>query len=124
MEGARGPDRRGTGPSFAAWVPEPLARAGLRAGPTGEPAHGAGGGRRGGGREPLGPLRALATLLLRSEGVASSSIEGLRTPLAAVAAAEVGGAGSDAASEVADNLGAVIGALDRLSAADRDDLHR
>ncbi len=52
-----------------------------------------------------------ATLLLRSEGVASSYIEGLRAPLADVAAAEVGSALSDAASYVADNLGAVVGAL-------------
>ena len=56
----------------------------------------------------FGPL---ATLLLRSEGVASSYIEGLRSPLADVAAAEVGGTLSDAASYVADNLGAVVGAL-------------
>jgi len=58
--------------------------------------------------ERFGPL---ATLLLRSEGVASSFIEGLRSPLADVAAAEVGGTLSDAASYVADNLGAVVGAL-------------
>jgi len=56
----------------------------------------------------FGPL---ATLLLRSEGVASSYIEGLSSPLADVAAAEVGGTLSDAASYVADNLGAVVGAL-------------
>lgn len=62
-----------------------------------------------GNRSPrFGPL---ATLLLRSEGVASSFIEGLQAPLADVAAAEVGGALSDAASYVADNLGAVVGAL-------------
>lgn len=58
--------------------------------------------------ERFGPL---ATLVLRSEGVASSYIEGLRSPLADVAAAEVGGTLSDAASYVADNLGAVVGAL-------------
>ncbi len=56
----------------------------------------------------FGPL---ATLLLRSEGVASSYIEGLRSTLADVAAAEVGGTLGDAASYVADNLGAVVGAL-------------
>ena len=70
----------------------------------------------------FGPL---ATLLLRSEGVASSSIEGLRTPLADVAVAEVGGAGSDVASCVADNLGAVLGALGSPGRPlSRDDLHR
>ncbi len=56
----------------------------------------------------FGPV---ATLLLRSEGVASSYIEGVRAPLAEVAAAEVGGTLSAAATYVADNLGAVVGAL-------------
>ena len=54
---------------------------------------------------------AVATLLLRSEGVASSHIEGVRAPLAEVAAAEVGGTLSEPATYVADNLGAVVGAL-------------
>jgi len=75
--------------------------------------------------ERFGPL---ATLLLRSEGVASSFIEGLRSPLADVAAAEVGGTLSDAASYVADNLGAVVGALGsprrRLTQADLHLWHR
>ncbi len=75
--------------------------------------------------ERFGPL---ATLLLRSEGVASSFIEGLRSPLADVAAAEVGGTLSDAASYVADNLGAVVGALGsprrRLTPADLHLWHR
>ena len=75
--------------------------------------------------ERFGPL---ATLLLRSEGVASSFIEGLRSPLADVAAAEVGGTLSDAASYVADNLGAVVGALGsprrRLTEADLHLWHR
>jgi Fic family protein len=73
----------------------------------------------------FGPL---ATLLLRSEGVASSFIEGLRSPLADVAAAEVGGTLGDAASYVADNLGAVVGALGsprrRLTEADLHLWHR
>jgi Fic family protein len=56
----------------------------------------------------FGPV---ATLLLRSEGVASSYIEALRTPLADLAAAEAGGALGDVASYVADNLGTVVGAL-------------
>jgi len=54
----------------------------------------------------------LALLLLRTEGVASSYIEGLRTPLADVAAAEVGGAANTTAAWVADNLTAVRYALD------------
>lgn len=53
----------------------------------------------------------IARLLLRAEGVASSSIEGLRTPLVDVAAAEVGGFEHDVASWVADNLAAVVDAL-------------
>jgi Fic family protein len=53
----------------------------------------------------------MATLLLRSEGVASSFIEGVRSPLVDVAAAEVGGARGDTANYVADNLAAVIDAL-------------
>lgn len=53
----------------------------------------------------------VAMLLLRSEGVASSYIEGIRTPLVDVAAAEVGSVLSDAASYVADNLVTVVDAL-------------
>lgn len=54
----------------------------------------------------------LALLLLRAEGVASSYIEGLRTPLADVAAAEVGETSNATAVWVADNLTAVRYALD------------
>jgi Fic family protein len=57
------------------------------------------------GWEPL-------ALLLRAEGVASSYIEGLRTPLADVAAAEVGDTSNATAVWVADNLTAVRYALD------------
>jgi Fic family protein len=53
----------------------------------------------------------VAMLLLRSEGVASSFIEGIRTPLVDVAAAEVGSILSDSASYVADNLATVVEAL-------------
>ena len=95
------------GTKLRAWAPEPLAGQDFSLGPRAirlteraVAAVVAAGNRS----AHFGPL---ARLLLRSEGVASSSIEGLRTPLAAVAAAEVGGAGSDVASHVADNLGAV-----------------
>jgi Fic family protein len=54
----------------------------------------------------------LALLLLRAEGVASSYIEGLGTPLADVAAAEVGETSNATAVWVADNLTAVRYALD------------
>jgi len=49
----------------------------------------------------------LALLLLRAEEVASSYIEGLRTPLADVAAAELGDTSNPTAAWVADNLTAV-----------------
>jgi Fic family protein len=66
----------------------------------------------------------LALLLLRAEGVASSYIEGLRAPLADVAAAEVGDTANDTAVWVADNLAAVRYALE---GADRklgiEDIH-
>jgi Fic family protein len=54
----------------------------------------------------------LALLLLRAEGVASSYIEGLRTPLVDVAAAEVSGTSNGIAAWVADNLTAVREALE------------
>jgi Fic family protein len=53
----------------------------------------------------------LALLLLRAEGAASSYIEGLRTPLAEVAAAEVGDTSNATAAWVAGNLTAVRYAL-------------
>lgn len=53
----------------------------------------------------------LALLLLRAEGVASSYIEGLRTPFVDVAAAEVGDTSNPTAGWVADNLAAVRQAL-------------
>jgi Fic family protein len=99
------------GNQLRAWVPEPLAeqdfelgRRAIRLTERAVTAVETAGNRS----ARFGPV---ATLLLRSEGVASSYIEGLRSPLADVAAAEVGGTLSDAASYVADNLGAVVGAL-------------
>lgn len=65
-----------------------------------------------------------AMLLLRAEGVASSFIEGLRTPLVDVAAAEIGDTTNATASWVADNLTAVRSAL--ASAGNEltlDDIH-
>ncbi len=99
------------GARVRAWVPAPLAgqsfELGRRAVRMSERAAGAvvaAGGR---------PVRfePVAMLLLRSEGVASSFIEGIRTPLVDVAAAEVGSVLSDTASYVADNLAAVLDAL-------------
>ncbi len=99
------------GTKLRAWVPEPLAGQDFSLGPRAirrteraVAAVAAAGNRS----AHFGPL---ATLLARSEGVASSFIEGLRTPLADVAATEVGATPSAVASHVADNLGAVVGAL-------------
>lgn len=70
----------------------------------------------------------LALLLLRAEGVASSYIEGLRTPLVDVAAAEVGDTSNAAAAWVADNLTAVRYALEgagrNLTIEDIHEWHR
>ncbi len=99
------------GAGVQAWVPEPLAGQTFELGPKASrlteraAAAAVAAGER---SSQFGPL---ATLLLRSEGVASSFIEGLQAPVADVAAAEVGGSMGDAASYVADNLGAVVGAL-------------
>lgn len=60
-----------------------------------------------------GGFEVLARLLLRAEGVASSSIEGVRAPVALVAVAEVDpGAVDSTAAWVADNLAVVDQALD------------
>jgi Fic family protein len=119
---------RWNGASVRAWVPLPLSgqefdlsvrtarrteqaiaavREGDRASPSVEP---------------------IAMLLLRAEGVASSYIEGLRTPLVDVAAAEVGKSTNATANWVADNLAAVIDALAStgrdLTVEDFHDWHR
>jgi Fic family protein len=69
-----------------------------------------------------------ALLLLRAEGVASSYIEGLRTPFVDVAAAEVGDTSNPTAGWVADNLAAVRQALDgagrNLAVEDIHEWHR
>ncbi len=79
-------------------------------------------------RGALARFKPLALLLLRAEGVASSHIEGLRTPLAAVAAAEVGNTSNATAAWVADNLTAVRYALDGagrdLAVEDLHEWHR
>ena len=96
-----------------AWVPAPLAARRLELTPatarrTGEAlALVAAGGRT---LPSLG--EPVARLLLRAEGMASSNIEGLRVPLAELAAAELDDdAGDDTAAWVADNLAVVTRAL-------------
>lgn len=83
--------------------------------------------RRVGDRLPTA-WEPLARLLLRTEGIASSNIEGLRAPVAAVVAAETGAATSaPAADAVADNLAVVDEVLVHARGAASlavDDLHR
>jgi len=72
---------------------------------------------------------ALARLLLRAEGIASSFIEGVRAPLAEVAAAELDPTVGETALWVADNLAAVRAAVgeahgDPCSAASLHRWHR
>lgn len=66
--------------------------------------------RRGSDRLPA-RWEPLSRLLLRAEGVASSFIEGVRAPLADVAAAEIDPAVGGNAAWVADNLAAVTAAI-------------
>jgi Fic family protein len=112
------------GAPISAWVPAPLGGRGFALAPRAirltERAAAAvlAAGNR---SAHFGPV---ATLLLRTEGVASSYIEGIRAPLAEVAAAEVGAAMSDVSRYVADNLGTVVGALGAPGRALRErDLH-
>lgn len=70
----------------------------------------------------------LARLLLRAEGVASSSIEGVRAPAELVAVAQLDAGAVDATSAwVADNLAVVDASLEHArsdAALTSDDLHR
>jgi Fic family protein len=103
-----------------AWVPAPLATRRLDLSPTTA--------RRTGealalvstaGRTLPSLGEPVARLLLRAEGLASSNIEGLRVPLAELAAAELDGSGADAtASWVADNLAVVGRALAGAATSD------
>lgn len=65
----------------------------------------------------------LARLLLRTEGIASSSIEGVRAPITEIAAAELH-ATTPSAGWVADNLAAVADALHEPEPLTVDHLHR
>ena len=56
-------------------------------------------------------VEPIAMLLLRTEGIASSFIEGLRVSLVDVAAAEIGDTTNPTAKYIADNLTAVVEAL-------------
>lgn len=112
--GQRGDEETVTwnGAPIRAWVPHLLAsqdfEVGIRTARSTEQAVAA--VRASGGASSR--FEPLALLLFRAEGVASSYIEGLRTPLADVAAAEVGDTSNATAAWVADNLTAVRHALD------------
>lgn len=79
---------------------------------------------RAAGERAAGPLEVVARLWLRSEGLASSAIEGLRATAADVALVEAAAAeglrsaGGDVASWVADNLAVVTDALADEGAVD------
>lgn len=115
------------GRTVRAWVPDPLEG---RALPLSEATvrrteQAAALARRGSAALPP-TWEALARLLLRSEGVASSYIEDVTAPLADVAAAELDPTVGQAASWVADNLAAVRDAIDdaRRGPLDVSALHR
>ncbi len=59
----------------------------------------------------------IARLLLRSEGIASSAVEGLRVPLEDVLAIEAGGGGEREPQWVAQNLAIVTAAIDEAGEA-------
>ncbi len=65
----------------------------------------------------------LARLLLRTEGIASSSIEGVRAPLVDIAIAELED-GLGEAGWIADNLSAATSALESIEPLSHDLLHR
>src|SRR5947208_7590521 len=123
---SRGPGREVAihwrGRRARAWVPAPLATRDLDCG--------AATARRVGEALALvrtvssflgSPWEPVARLLLRAEGVASSAIEGIRAPVAEVAAAELDEANAGGtAAWVADNLATVIEALASAEATPLD----
>jgi Fic family protein len=96
-----------------AWVPDPIAtrRFELDTGVARRTEQAAAAVRRADEVLP-GSWEPIARVLLRSEGVASSDIEGLRAPIEAVMAAEIDEASGDStAAWIADNLATVTGAV-------------
>jgi Fic family protein len=115
------------GRKVAAWVPDPLAERDLAL--TEQTARrterAAAAARRGSDVLPE-DWGALARLLLRAEGVASSYVEGVQAPLAQVAAAELDPSVGESAAWIADNAAATLGAIDeaRKAPLDANVLHR
>lgn len=95
-----------------AWVPDPLINRELALSEaTARGTEQAAAAARSGSDRLPARWEPLARLLLRAEGVASSFIEGVRAPLADVAAAELDPTVGATAAWVADNLSAVTSAL-------------
>lgn len=97
-----------------AWLPDPLAGSdlSLSTGVVRRTEQAIAAVRSAGDHLPAG-WEPLARLMLRAEGVASSRIEGLRAPLAAIVAAEASSGGVvGTAAWVADNLAVVVQALE------------
>jgi Fic family protein len=115
------------GRKVAAWVPDPLAERDLTlTEPTARRTERAAGAARRGSDSLPTDWGALARLLLRAEGVASSYVEGVRAPLAQVAAAELDPSVGESAARIADNAAATLVAIERDSQAplDAQTLHR
>lgn len=96
-----------------AWVPDPIAaeRFELSTSTARRTEQAAAAVRRADERLP-GTWEPIARILLRSEGVASSNIEGLRAPIEAIVAAEVDDTAVDVtAAWIADNLAVVTEAI-------------
>jgi len=115
------------GRSVAAWVPTSLAVREVRLTETTVrlTEQAAAAARRGSDAMPA-DWEALARLLLRAEGVASSYVEGVRAPVAEIAAAELDPAVGETAAWVADNLAAVVQAVGEARAGPLqiESLHR
>jgi Fic family protein len=110
-----------------AWVPDPLAERDLTlTEPTARRTERAAAAVQRGSDALPEDWRALARLLLRAEGVASSYVEGVQASLAQVAAAELDPSVGESAAWIADNAAATQVAIvqGREAPLDADTLHR
>ncbi len=115
------------GRKVAAWVPDHLAKRELTlTEPTARRTERAAGAARRGSDSLPADWGALARLLLRAEGVASSYVEGVQAPLAQVAAAEFDPSVGESAAWIADNAAATLAAIEEAGQAplDAQTLHR
>jgi Fic family protein len=109
-----------------AWLPDPVADRDLDVGTTvaRKTERALAAVRRADERLP-GTWEPIARILLRTEGIASSNIEGLQAPIEAIVAAEVDDSGVDrTAAWVADNLAVVRDALRSSAALTTTSMHR